>query len=146
MNFLGRYKLYIGAWSLFILFVLLPPTNVYPKVLFQFWPTLSVSEEFSDNYLETRDNKQEEFITTYGAGFSLGMFEKNLRFYLNYSPEYRDYKELNDRDRLVHPIELGGEWSPTRRTDLAMGIAYTAGNDNYQSESEHNTASFSGIT
>ena len=145
MRYLSKYKLFMGLCCAAVFFCL-PAQKVHPRVSFQFLPTLTISEEYSDNYLETSSNHVEEYITKYAAGFSLGMIEQKFKFYLDYAPEYRDYDELNERDRLVHPVSFQGQWTPTRRTEMQLRASYNGSNENYQSETERNIVHFDGMT
>jgi hypothetical protein len=120
--------------------------QVCARTVFQILPVLSISEEYRDNYFSTRTNKQEEFITTYALGFSAGFLKKKHRLYLSYSPEYKDYKNLSDRDRFSHYVRLDGEITPTRHTDLKYGLAYDGDSDNLEGESRSHQAFFSGTS
>ncbi|MCF8092917.1 MAG: outer membrane beta-barrel protein [Desulfotignum sp.] len=107
---------------------------------------MSFTQEYQDNFFSTRTNKQEEFITTYALGFSAGFLEKKHRLYLSYSPEYKDYKNLDERDRISHFVQLDGEITPTRHTDLTYGLVYEGDSDNLEGESRNHKAFFSGTT
>ena len=75
---------------------LVPP--VFSKVITQFVPSLSITEEYTDNYNRTQNNKDDEFSTIYGAGFSLGLLDKNGSLFLSYNPEYTDHAEYDEND------------------------------------------------
>jgi hypothetical protein len=120
--------------------------QVSARTVFQILPVLSISEEYQDNYFSTHTNKHEEFITTYALGFSAGFLGKKHRLYLSYSPEYKDYKNLSDRDRLSHYVRLDGEITPARHTDLEYGLVYDGDSDNLEGESRSHQAFFSGTS
>ncbi len=118
----------------------------HARAVFQVLPVLSVSEEYQDNYFSTGTDKQEEFITTYALQFSAGILEEKHRLYLSYSPEYKDYRNLNDRDRLGHYVTLTGEITPARHTDLTYGLVYDGDSDNLEGESRSHQAYVSGTS
>ena len=130
--------------SLFLV-LFLPHSIAFSKMVTQIIPTLTISEEYSDNYLKTATNKQEEFITSYGLGFTVGFLEKKTEIYLAYNPVYKDYKNL-DRDGLLHNASLDGKFNPTQFTDINTRLAYTSNNDKNTGESWQNIASVFGNT
>ena len=79
MGRLKTCKTVLGGCVLILLSMVWPANVVHPRVQIQLLPTLSVNHTYSDNYLETRDNHQEEHITTYGAGISMGIYEKKFK-------------------------------------------------------------------
>lgn len=131
-------------WVCLLLVLTFVPVSA--RMVFQIMPTVNISEEYSDNYLKTNTNKQEEFITSYGLGFSLGFLDQNKKVFLNYSPTYRDYKNLNDRDRLQHIVSIEAEFKPTKQTQLEADLHYDGNSDNYQGDRRESTASLSGKT
>jgi hypothetical protein len=128
-----------------LLVLFFSPSVAFSKMVTQIIPTLTISEEYSDNYLKTTTNKQEEYITSYELGFSIGFLEKNNEIYLSYNPVYKDYKNL-DRDGLLHNASLDGKFNPTQFTDINTHIAYTSNTDNNAGESWQNIASVFGNT
>jgi len=136
-----------GPAVISVLLVLFLPSSVaFSKMVTQIIPTLTISEEYSDNYLKTATNKQEEYITSYGLGFTVGFLDKKSEIYLAYTPVYKDYKKLNDRDGLLHNVSMDGKFNPTRFTDINAQLAYTSNNDNNAGEAWQNIASVSGNT
>ncbi|MDA8134494.1 MAG: hypothetical protein M0T82_07710, partial [Desulfobacteraceae bacterium] len=67
-----------------LLVLFLSPSVAFSKMVTQIVPSLTISEEYSDNYLKTAANKQEEYITSYGLGFTLGFLDKKSEIYLAY--------------------------------------------------------------
>ena len=116
MNFFIRKSLLIST----VLFysVLFSPGMAVSKTVTQLVPALTISEEYSDNILKESSNEQEEFITSYKLGFSVGFLNKKNKIYLNYEPEYRDYSKFNDRDGLRHNVALDAEFRPTKFTQI----------------------------
>jgi len=129
-----------------LLMIFLSHSIAFSKMVTQVIPTLTISEEYSDNYLKTSTNKQEEYITTYGLGFSIGFLDKMSEIYFAYNPQYRDYKNLENRDGLVHNASLDGKFNPTQFTNINANLAYTSNTDNNAGETWQNIASISGST
>nr|NJM02516.1 outer membrane beta-barrel protein [Desulfobacula sp.] len=129
-----------------LLMVLSSFSAAFARMVTQITPTLTISEEYSDNYLKTAANKQEEYITSYGLGFTIGFLEKTSEIYLAYNPVYKDYKNLDARDGLLHNASLDGKFTPTQFTDINTHLAYTSNTDNNAGESWQNIASVFGNT
>ncbi len=129
-----------------LLMIFLSYSVALSKMVTQFIPTLTISEEYSDNYLKTANNKQEEFITSYGLGFSIGFLDKLSEIYFAYNPTYKDYKNLDSRDGLLHNVSLDGKFTPTQFTGINAHLAYTSNTDNNAGETWQNIASISGNT
>ncbi len=130
--------------ALFVLF--LSHSIAFSRMVTQIIPTLTISEEYSDNYLKTSTNKQEEYITSYGLGFTIGFLDKKSEIYLAYEPVYKDYKNLDSRDGLFHNASLDGKFTPTQFTNINAQLAYTSNDDNNTGDSWQNTASVFGNT
>lgn len=135
-----------GLGGLLLMIGVLVMAPVSAKMVFQILPTVNISEEYSDNYLRTAANKQEEFITSYGLGISMSIQDVNKAVFLNYQPTYRDHKNLNDRDRLDHIVSLDATFKPTKHTELDAKIYYDGKNDDYQGDRRERKASISGAT
>ena len=144
MNLFIRRSLFVS----FVLFltVLLSTGMALSKTVTQLVPVLSVSEEYSDNLLQDSSNEQEEYITSYKLGFSLGFLNKKSKIYLNYEPEYKDYKELDDRDRFQHNVGIDAVFQPTKFTEIKSGIIYTGQSDDYEGEPRRHSADIAGKT
>ena len=110
------------------------------RTITQLIPTLTISEEYSDNYFKTKENKQEEFITAYELGFSLGFLNPKSKIYLNYNPIYEDYKNLNDRDGFEQEISLDGIFTPSKRNNVVLNLSYTTNDDEESGETWENSA------
>jgi len=129
-----------------LLIIFFSHSIAFSKMVTQVMPTLTISEEYSDNYLKTKTNKQEEYITTYGLGFSIGLLDKNSEIYLSYNPKYKDYKNLNNRDGVSHNAALDGKFNPTPFTNINTRLSYSGSNDKNAGEAWQNIASVSGNT
>lgn len=142
---INLYRVYKTVGAIFLTLVL-TISSISAKTTFQIVPTLTISEEYSDNYFKSATHKQEEFITSYELGFSMGFSDLTKKVYLSYSPVYKDYKNLNDRDKLEHKVSVDGEFMPTKYTNLEAHLYYDGSSDNYQGDAWRNDASIKGTT
>ena len=133
-------KVFLVAFSI----VMILSSVCFSRTLTQLTPSLTISEEYSDNYLRDADNKQEEFITSYGLGFSLGFLKPKSQIYLGYNPRYVDYKNFDNRGGLEHNLSLDGFFTPTKKTDIGVNLAYTSEDDQETGDSWENSANLSG--
>lgn len=102
-------------------------------------PSLTVTEQYSDNYLKTADNEKDEYITSIILGFSAGFIEKQSKIYFNYNPSYIKYDEFDERDTFSHAASLSGEFQPTKFTNITGGLNYSGNNDKNSGESWSNS-------
>ena len=142
---------YITIFITVFLIFLTSCSSSFSRTITQIIPTVTITEDYNDNYFQTQNNKQEEYITTYDLGFSVGFLDKTNEIYLEYHPEYEDYKNLDNRDGFVHNATLDGDFNPSKHTNINAHLAYTSDsqNDNeaaYQGDSWQNSASLSGTS
>ena len=123
--------------------LLLPVSFAQARMVTQIVPTLTITEEYEDNYFQTETDPFEEWTTSYELGFSVGFLSKRSQIYLEYNPEYKDYKNLNERDGLYHNASLSAACQVTRHTFAKADINYDGNNENYTGESWEHTASAS---
>jgi hypothetical protein len=118
----------------------------FSRTITQIMPTLNITEEYSDNYLKTDTNKQEEYITSYGLGFSLGFLNKKSQIYFAYDPKYKDYKNLDNRDGFEHNLSATGHFTPSKFTTVNAGLSYTSTSQDtdYAGRTWENSADISG--
>ena len=107
----------------------------------EFVPKVYVSEDYTDNYFQTKTDKIEEFYTTYGVGISLGFLEKTYQVLLSYNPEYIDYDTFNEEDTWEHNASLTGNYLPSKRSSIDFSLNYDGHGDNNESESWQHGAS-----
>jgi hypothetical protein len=127
-----------------LLILFFNPLVLQAKMVTQLVPTLSISEEYTDNYYKTDSDKSEEFTTTYSLGFSLGFLEKKHSIYLAYNPEYQDYKYLDENDGLDHILSLDGNSTPTKKSSLSYGAHYEKRKTNRIGQSNESNIYLSG--
>ena len=120
--------------------LLAPLSFAQARMITQIVPTLTVTEEYKDNYFQTGSDPFEEWTTSYELGFSLGFLNKRSQIYLEYNPEYTDYKNLNERDGLDHNLSLSTAWQATKHTSAMLDMSYDGHDGNNTGESwEHST-------
>ena len=112
------------------------------RMVTQMVPTLTVTEEYKDNYFQTGTDPFEEWITSYELGFSVGFLSQRSQIYLAYNPEYKDYKNLDERDGLYHNASLSAAFQATKHTNAQADIRYDGDNGNYTGQSWEQSASY----
>lgn len=107
-------------------------------------PVLSVTQEYTDNYDQTETDKQEEWYTTYEAGFIASARKKTWRTFFSYTPQYKDYKEHDENDTIEHNVSLYGDMDMTRHANIDYNFVYDDYEDGNESESSESTAHVGG--
>jgi len=110
----------VKIFSLCIGILIIAP-NLYAKTISQFTPTLTITENYTDNYYNTEIDTTEQFTTIYQLGFSLGFLEKRHQLYLGYDPKYKDYSSIDVNDGLDHAISINGNLTPSKTSSIAYG-------------------------
>ncbi|UFS69106.1 TIGR03016 family PEP-CTERM system-associated outer membrane protein [Geomonas sp. RF6] len=75
---------------------------------FEFHPSLGLSEEYSDNILETSTGRKSDFVTRVLPGASLLYRSGSLSADARYTFEYRHFAKGWKEDEEVHTLALGG--------------------------------------
>jgi hypothetical protein len=123
-----------------LIIILIPSEKAAARMVAQLTPTLTVTQEYNDNYFQTDQDPFEEWITSYGLGFSLGFLTQKTNIFLEYEPEYRNFKNLNDRDGLEHNASFSGDFRLTQHTEAKADIVYDGGDSNKDGESWEHSA------
>ena len=123
--------------------LIIPASMVNARMITQLVPTLTVTEEYEDNFFQTEEDPDEEWITSYELGFSLGFISKRAQVYLGYNPEYKDYKYLDDRDSVEHNASLSADVQVTKHTTAKAGIIYDGHDDDHEGDSWEHSANTS---
>lgn len=135
LKFTGLKIVFIVITCLF-----LQVSLVHARMITQLTPTLTVTQEYNDNYFQTENNTFEEWITSYELGFTMGFLNKKSQVYLKYNPEYKDYKNLDERDGLVHNASLDANFQPTKHTTIKADLAYDGNDGNNEGDSWEHSA------
>jgi len=112
----------INLTILLLILFLTPP--LFSDVRTQFVPTVSITEEYTDNYNQTQNNKDDEFSTIYSAGFSFGVIDRNWDVFLNYNPAYTDYDTYDEDDNWSHAVSLQGQYQAAEHTSLTLSQSF----------------------
>ena len=123
MKFLSKNTIFkMNFLSLLILLFLSP--SVFADVRTQFIPTVSITEEYTDNYNQTQNSKDDEFSTVYTAGFSFGVIGKNASMFLDYNPGYTDYLENDENDSWSHEASFTGQSQISEHTTFTLSDSF----------------------
>ena len=120
--------------------ILLNTIPLQARMVTQLTPTLTITEEYTNNYYKADINQKEQFITTCKLGFSLGLLEKKYELYLNYNPLYKDYDTLDDNDGFDHIFSLDGNFLPTKHSSISYGLHHEITEVDREGESRNSNA------
>ena len=115
-----NYILTAMVFLLLILFLAAPAFSARK----QFTPLITITEEFTDNFYRSKNNKDDEFSTRYQAGFSFGIIDKQNSFFIDYSPNYTDYMDKNENDSLNHMVSIDAVFQPSKNTILTFSDSF----------------------
>ena len=82
----------------------------------QFTPTLSITEEYTDNVGLDQNNTRDDFITRYALGLTFGRIDRTSSLFFSYKPEYVDYMDENENDAWDHNASINATFNISRRT------------------------------
>ncbi len=94
-----------------------------------FSSSLSVSEEYTDNYFHTDDNTESEYSTEYLLGLEFEYIESKGSTSLSYNLSYMDFIHHDENDYWQHDLELIGLLNLTRHTELTLTESFLSTND-----------------
>jgi len=90
----------------------------------QFTPLITITEEYTDNFNRTQNNKDDEFSTQYQASLSFEVVGKQNSFVVDYRPSYTDYMDKNEYDSWNHSISLDAVLQPSKNTILTFSDSF----------------------
>lgn len=93
----------------------------------QFTPQMTISEEYTDNFYQTKNNKDDEFSTRYKPGFSFGIIDKKNSFFIDYTPEYTDRMDKNEYDAWNHAASMEAILQTAKNTELFFSESFNRG-------------------
>ena len=110
------------AWVfLFLIVLLTSPAFAAQK---QFTPLVTITEEYTDNFNQTQNNKDDEFSTRYQAVLTFEAIDKQNSFVIDYSPNYIDYMDKNEYDSWNHSVSLNAVLQPSKNTILTFSDSF----------------------
>ena len=89
-----------------------------------FTPRISVSEEYTDNYFLTDDNKVYEYITTISPAFTAQILWISSGAEISYAPSYAIYDRFNENDTLRHNAQFSGWTEIAKNTRLDVSDSF----------------------
>lgn len=98
--------------------------GAFADIRTQFIPTVSITEEYTDNYGQTANNTEDEWTTIYAPGFSFGMIGRKGELIFSYNPEYTDYDDHDENDAWSHEVSLSGNFQLGEHTDLFVSDTF----------------------
>lgn len=108
--------------------VLMSASTIYAaQVLFT--PTLTLTEEYTDNLFLTPDNEVDDFITTAGIGLNGQVLWRTAGLELNYNPSYNKFADNSELDYWRHLASLYTWKEIKRNTRLELRNTYLRTND-----------------
>jgi len=87
-------------------------------------PSLTISEEYTDNVDQEATGAREEFITVVSPRISLNMQEQRYRASLSYSPGFTLYHRETEEDTVRHNANALFSAQLTRQTELTLTESY----------------------
>lgn len=92
-----------------------------------FTPGISVNEEYTDNYHQTENNKEHEYITTISPSFTTQILGKTSGAEIFYEPSYAIYDKFDENNTWRHSANFSGwaELSKNFRLDVSDSFVRT---------------------
>ena len=88
-------------------------------------PSLSVSEQYTDNADNTASGQREEFITVVSPGFSVVKAEKSYDLKLNYRPGFTFYHRNSDNDATRQNADAALNARLSRQTEFTLTDSFS---------------------
>lgn len=85
-----------------------------------FTPRISIGEEYTDNYHQTDQNKEHEYITTISPAFTAQLLGKTAGIDLSYAPQYADYDKFSENNTWRHNVQFSGWLEPTKHIRVGL--------------------------
>ena len=119
-----RIQSIVSVIVIFTAAALMPTEDSSFAAVTQVTPSVSITEEYTDNYNQTEDDTEEEWSTTYQLGLLFEYLAPKAQTTLWYSPSYVDYDDYDDNDSWEHDASLNSTFELTRYTDLTFSDSF----------------------
>ena len=96
---------------------------------FTFTPRTSAEVEYTDNVFLTKNNTEDDFITTLSAGFTAQLLGRTNGLELSFDPAYVFYEDFTENDGWRLPASLRAWTDVTRATRLEFSNDFTRTED-----------------
>jgi len=113
--------LFTASVSLFLILFIAAPGLCAKK---QFAPLIILTEEYTDNFNQSKNNKDDEFSTIYQLGLTFSVLDKQNSFIIDYSPNYTDYMDKNEFDSWNHSISIAAVLQTSQNTILSFSDSF----------------------
>jgi putative beta-barrel porin BBP2 len=94
-----------------------------------FTPSISISEEYTDNMDLTNNDEEYEYITSISPGFSFQVFEKTYGASLFYSPSYVHYDRFPENNTWRQNASFSGWSDLSKHTKLTISDTFVRTED-----------------
>lgn len=109
-----------------ILFVVASHADAYQST---FTPSLSISEEYTDNVFLTENNEEYDYITSISPGFTFQIFEKRYGASLSYNPSYVHYDRFRENNTWRQNASFSGWSDLSKHTKLTINDTFVRTED-----------------
>ncbi|MDZ7761103.1 MAG: outer membrane beta-barrel protein [Desulfovermiculus sp.] len=131
---LQRLK-FVYALSLTITFVLSVSWPAQASYRTTLHPSVSVSQEYTDNVDQVDDDlKESEWITVISPSLALDVVGKTKGFNLSYTPGFTFYADRDENDTVRQSASLNAWAQPAKHLDLRWNNAFTRTEEPYEVE------------
>jgi hypothetical protein len=107
----------------FLFLILSLPEKAFPAQT-QFIPLIVITEEYTDNFFQSKNNKDDEFLTRYQAVLSFSVIDKQDSLVIEYSPDYTDYMDRNENDAWNHNISVDAVHQASKNIILTFSDSF----------------------
>ncbi len=109
-----------------ILFVVASHADAYQST---FTPSLSISEEYTDNIFLTENNEEYDYTTSISPGFNFQVFEKRYGASLSYNPSYVHYDRFHENSTWRQNASFSGWSDLSKHTKLTINDTFVRTED-----------------
>ena len=129
MNNRRAIKLWFLKFVAIVVITIIVAVDPSSAAVIHFTPSLSVSEEYTDNYNRTDNNTDSEFSTEYMLGLEFEYIETRGQASFNYNLSYVDYNDYDENDSWIHDFVFNGLLNVTKHTDLTLEESFSRRRD-----------------
>ena len=129
MTFRCKKLLMLAVVLVIVLFAVKPLPAAY-RITLQ--PSISVSEEYTNNFDLTEEDKESEWITTISPSLALNVLGKTEGLNLNYTPGFSLYAKNEEDSTIRHSASLGAWKQLSKHLRLSIDNSYTRTEEPYE--------------
>lgn len=117
----GTY--FAAMLTVFLFLAAYSPAQAQYRVFFS--PSLSVSEEHTDNLFLTEEDEESEFLTVLSPRAAFSVAGKRLGWELSYEPGFVFYDEYDELNTVRHSASLNGEHQLSKHLKLTLADRFS---------------------